>query len=466
MSMTRTIALGSVATRLGGPLFLSLLGPALSGAATLCVSPAGGACRTAIQVAVDAAGPGDVVRVLPGVYFENVVVPPGKDGLRLLGTTSRTSVIDPDAPNTGAGIRVESSRVEVAALGIRNGALHGVSVAGGAMGAYVHGLRFFGGHGFAAIRAESGSTGLRIVANEIVAAGAVGIELAGANHASVVRANTISECQAGILAEGDGLQIGTNRVTLFATYGIRAGGPGAVVSDNTVGPALSLPTAGLAVTGPDPAVRGNRLTTAGPLRVSCAACTGGVVARNSSTGSFSGYPDPHPGIHVTADAAGLVVSANLASRATGPAFLIEGVGVRATGNVAVDTGTPSGGEGFLVHGGPHSLDHNRAMRCGASGFRVEASDITLDSNVSSGAGVSGFFVFGAAGTHAGNVLVHNQAIDSNAAGFSVTDDALSTVLSGNRGAGNRYDFCDDGAGTDVSGGNQFETTSTVCDVVR
>src|SRR5262249_33455988 len=158
--------------------------------------------------------------------------------------------------------------------------------------------------------AEAGSTGLRIVMNEIVAAGGVGIELAGANHGSLLRGNAISQVQAAILAQGDGLQIASNRVSAFFTYGIRAGGANAVVTDNTVEVALLVPTAAVEVTGQNPTVRGNRVVMAGPLAVSCTACSGGLVARNSSSGSFSGFQNTMPGIHVVADAAGLVVTGN------------------------------------------------------------------------------------------------------------------------------------------------------------
>ena len=60
-------------------------------AATLCVSPAGGACFNTISAAVAAAAPNDIIRVGTGTYHENVVI--GKP-LALLGERAETVTID------------------------------------------------------------------------------------------------------------------------------------------------------------------------------------------------------------------------------------------------------------------------------------------------------------------------------------------------------------------------------------
>jgi hypothetical protein len=439
--------------------------PPAAGAATLCVSRDGGACQTTIQAAVDAARAGDTIRIAPGIYFENVTVPAGKDGLRVVGASAAASVIDPD-PNRGTGIRVESNRVELLTLAIRDGQQFGVAIAGGVEGTLIRGMRFVGGGGPAAILAEAGSTRLRILSNEVRGAGAIGIQLAGANDASELRSNVVSQVVSGIVAAGAGLEIASNRVSATRSFGIRVDGPNAMVRNNVVESALLLPEAGLAVEGTNPLVRGNRLRSAGQLIVTCVSCSGGLVANNFSIGSFG--PDFFTGgigLKVGADGPGLVVRANRVSRALNAAFAIEGTGVRATQNVAIDTGHPDAGECFVVRGdGGHVLAHNVAARCGASGFRVDTHDVRLQGNLATEAGLNGFTVSGAAA--ADNVLVGNRAIAANAAGFAVIGDAAATVLKGNRGSGNRYDFCDDGTGTDVSGGNQFATTSSVCDVTR
>lgn len=457
MTHARTVAVGLV-----------LLAPAASRAATLCVRPAGGSCHATIQAAVSAAAPGDVVRVFPGVYFENVAVPPGRDGVRIVGTSRLHAIVDPDAPNSGPAFRIASSRVEIATLGIRNGTDSGIVVAGGTTGVSLHGLGFVGGRGAGAIRVEEGSTRARIFGNDIRAAGNTGVLLMGGNDGSAVRGNAISQVDTGVQALSDGVEIAANRIEIVRAFGIRVEGRRAAVVKNVIEVAGG-EARGVLVTGDGFTVRGNRLANAGPLVVSCTPCTAGLVASNTVVG----LPYPHSslaasaGLALTADATGLVVRGNRVSRASGPAFLVEGTGIILSGNVAADTGNAIDGEGFLLRGGgKHRLDHNLATRCGSSGFRVEADDVVLEDNVSAGAGLSGFFVHGAAGAHSGIVLSRNRAFDSNAAGFSVTGDAVATVLAGNGGARNRYEFCDDGAATDVSGGNSFGTTSTVCDVLR
>jgi hypothetical protein len=144
--------------------------------------------------------------------------------------------------------------------------------------------------------------------------------------------------------------------------------------------------------------------------------------------------------------------------------VFEGTGIRATLNTATDTGTPENGDGFLVKG-PHVLSENTALRCSASGFRIDGAGATLDNNVAHESGLNGFLVVNTRGGSSGNILTSNRATASNAAGFAVIDGAAATILSGNTGTSNRYDLCDQGAGTQAVG-NAFTTTSTVCDVRR
>jgi hypothetical protein len=444
----------------------AFLCPAAVDAASLCVNPRDGACQATIQAAVEAARAGDTIHISPGVYFENVVVPSGKDGLRLTGSGRLATLVDPDVPNSGDGIRIESNDVEISALGVRNGQEHAISVGAGVSGTLVRWVAATGGRGPSAIHAEAGSTRLRILSSEVRAAGAIGIELAGANDGSTIKLNVVTQVERGIVASGEALEVASNRISTTRLDGIRVEGPRPVVTNNVIESGILNAETGLAVVGTNPTVRGNRLVNAGPAFVSCTACSGGLVMQNSSLATV-GLASPIPGFQIRADASGLVVRGNRVSRASGPAFLIEGTGIRVTRNVAIDTGIPGSGDGFLVQGaGPHTLDHNVATRCSASGFRVDGDDVTLDANVATSSGLNGFLVFGAAGANSDVVLTNNRAIASNAAGFAVTGDGVSTVLTDNRGSGNRYDFCDDGVGTDVSGGNQFETTSTVCDVVQ
>lgn len=80
------------------PLAASLSSQDTVGAPVLTVSLSGGAFDS-IQKAVDAASPGTVVFVRPGVYHESVRL---KEGVRLIGQDPYRTVIDPQ--NTGHGI--------------------------------------------------------------------------------------------------------------------------------------------------------------------------------------------------------------------------------------------------------------------------------------------------------------------------------------------------------------------------
>jgi hypothetical protein len=447
---------------------LTAAAPLHARAATFCVDPRGGACQATIQGAVSLAGPGDLVRVLPGTYFENVVVPAGKEGLRLVGASRTAVILDPDAPNAGTGIRVEASRVHIGNLTIRNGRQHGVAVAAGAQDVVLRDLRLVGGRGPAALRVEAGATGVRVTGNDVRAAGVVGIDLAGGNHGARITSNVVRQTEKGIVARGDDLEISANRVSHTHVYGIQVEGARARVAVNVLETAFNVPTAGILAAGADPTVRGNRLSLAGTLRVTCAPCTNGLVAQNTVTAAFrEGGSFRGAGLHVGADAPGLLVRGNRVVAASDVAYLVEGTRVRLVQNTASDTGTPDGGDGFRIAGtGSHVLSDNVATRTGANGFLVAADGVTLERNHATEAGLNGFLVAGAAGSRSGVVLTRNRATHNAAAGFAVTGDAVGTVLVGNRGAGNRYDFCDDGSGTDVSGGNPFGTTSTVCDVTR
>jgi pectin methylesterase-like acyl-CoA thioesterase len=73
-------------------------------AAVRCVNPTGTlGCFNSIQGAVTAAGPLDTIKVGVGVYNKNVVVPAGKDGLRIVGVSKTATILDP-SPTPGRAL--------------------------------------------------------------------------------------------------------------------------------------------------------------------------------------------------------------------------------------------------------------------------------------------------------------------------------------------------------------------------
>ena len=416
---------------------------------------------------MNAARPGDTIAVGAGVYFENVTVPAGKDGLRIVGAGPRAAILDADAPNSGTGLRIESSGVEVARLGIRNGRQSGISIAGGLQDVSIREVRIIGVQGPAAIMAEAGTTGLHIVSNEICAAGFARDRAAERHHRAVVRGNVVQQVDRGIAIMGDEVRIASNEVSETNTFGISVQGEAPVVTGNTIDSSLYMEQGGrgVVVFGDVPTVRDNRLTNAGIMFVLCSVCAGGIVTGNSNIGAMGFDPWFGDAFRISTFGDGLSVDRNFVSRAYRSGFWLDGTGIVATNNVVIDSGTPEGGgNGFFVTGRGHRLMRNTITRASVSGFLISGEDITVEGNVSNGAGVNGFLVSGPEGRTAFNTLTGNRSLGSNAAGFAVVT-AIGTRLSGNAASGNRYDFCDDGSGT-FSTDNHFATTSTVCDVLQ
>jgi Right handed beta helix region len=79
-----------------------------------------------IQAAVDAAQPGDLVRIGPGTYHEQVVVGPAKKDIVLRGTDRNRVVLDGDRGKRFTGITVHADGVAVENLTVRGFASNGV----------------------------------------------------------------------------------------------------------------------------------------------------------------------------------------------------------------------------------------------------------------------------------------------------------------------------------------------------
>jgi hypothetical protein len=438
---------------------LTVLAAVPAGAATHCVKPTPfPGCFPSIQAAVNEAVAGDVVTLGPGVYFENVTVPPGKDGLQIVGASKLKTIIDPDAPLTGVGIWIFSPGVKIRNLGIRNGQVVGIFIDRVddvvVQGVRVVGVRAGLGDGIAA---AVGSDRVQILGNEVRSVRGTGIRAVNCADV-VVTGNTVAQAGRAIFVSGPGARVTTNKVSGLRTTGIEVESSEAVVAANQI---EMVGTFGLLVTGANPTVQGNKLVNAARARVTCSPCTGGVMSGNSLLGSF------FTGFQISAASAGFVANGNKVSRASQGAFVFSGTAVQASGNSATDTGVfTRPGHCFVAEAGSdHVLKANTATRCAESGFVVDADDVILEANTSTQAGLNGFTVFGSGGATTDVAVQGNKAVSSNAAGFAVISSALGTGLDGNTASKNRYGFCDDGSGTIVLG-NAFgiPPTSSVCDL--
>jgi len=72
-----------------------------------------------IQAAVDAANPGDLIRIAPGVYHQQVVVPPDKKDLVLRGTDRNRVILDGGNGARDDGIAIHANGIAVENLTVR-----------------------------------------------------------------------------------------------------------------------------------------------------------------------------------------------------------------------------------------------------------------------------------------------------------------------------------------------------------
>jgi hypothetical protein len=432
-------------------------------AVTRCVKPAPApTCLNSIQQAVALSAPGDIVAIGPGVYFENVLIPAGKDGLQLVGASKLTTVIDADLPRTGSAIGIFSNGVKVKNLGVRNGLLNGIEI--DADDVVVQGVRIVGLRNSAAVGILASFVNrLQVIGNEIRAVGGSGILVTNSTNA-VVTGNTLGQVPVGIHVEGAGHRVAGNKVVGARSVGLAAHGnlpgDGVVVSSNLI--ELTAGVVGLAVSSsgvnPVVSVLKNKLTNTLEARVDCLTCSDTLVAGNTSLGSWG------RGLDVTALGQGLVVTGNKVSRAAGAAFVLAGTGIEASLNTASDTGVfGPDGHCFVANAPGSSLSRNTATRCAGDGFAVDGDDaVTIGSvtaNTATSVGASGFRMTGNI-----SLVANNKALSSNAAGYRLVAPA-AVGLSGNVGAKNRYGLCPV-SGVPIANSFGFPPTSTVCDVIQ
>jgi hypothetical protein len=180
-----------------------------------------------IQAAVDAARSGDLVRIAPGTYREQVVVPADKRDLVIRGLDRNRVVLDGGNGRRRAGISVHASGVAIENLTVRgygsdgilfspprgakdpidgwrvswvtvaNDALHGIDALGSRGGLVEHVVA--SGHGGAGLRLGRCQPCDALVTDSVAQRGSVGFEAVNAGGNIVVAQSQFRDNRVGVL---------------------------------------------------------------------------------------------------------------------------------------------------------------------------------------------------------------------------------------------------------------------------
>jgi len=458
---------------------LSLISGSAS-AATICVNPSYASCEATLQDGINAAAAGDTVSLAAGVYFENVTIPAGKDGLTIRG--GRSAILDAGddglavVPNAAEAIVVGSNDVEIRGITIRNGDTDQILISdmvtgtmvrnvlsvnsdenfvtsdvGGNDGTSVTGCDVFFPDGSAA---DLAGNNLVVSRNDIRQTSDDGISLSGDDV--IVEKNHLTGIENGdaIGVSGNNAEIINNRMRAVDDAGIDVNGDDALIRSNRISGSYY----GMEVSGDRPMVTSNRLdgivSGGTALYLDCTDCTTAVVKGNvvrNAGDDTEGYS--------LGTTAGAVVSQNIARDVIDTGFDLSATGTTFHGNRAENIGG-DGEDCFEISGDDNVFTSNRASYCMGSGFNIFGDRNSLQRNRVTRAAENGFAVNI---SRTDNELTSNHSVNAGMIGFFIADGgspATATILENNTARGSRYDGCDEGLGT-VRSGNNFGTELAV-----
>jgi parallel beta-helix repeat protein len=437
-----------------------------------------------IQSAEDASAPGDVIRILNGVYHENVVVDVAN--LQIIGHSTTGVVVDAFAGG-GHGILVTSDGVTITALTVRHALEDGIHVEGANFT-----LRSVTVINSADNDLHVLADNARILFSTFIGAEASAGVLVQGNNAEIRGNRARNQGEGGFWVEGD-----DNLLLLNEARNIEDGGGFAVVGHNNTlqlnkafdtdfGAFLVLGDDNLVdrnaaqgshgplfvIVGANPRVLGNRgsQTAFDVFGIGCEPvfaavtvdCTKMVVRGNHASDAV----DDEEGFDVFVDAAGgagWIVEQNTAWRNNSHGFTITGSGGIIRNNVAIANGTETE-HGFTIHGDDNSITGNRSTDNEGDGLIVGGNGNLIRANRADRNKLDGIHVVAPAD---GNTVDRNVAFGNHADG--IRNDGTGTILTNNTSRANRVDCTSDLAGgasvaTDTRNacvdGSSFSVTQT------
>lgn len=445
-------------------MLLSLCGfGACATAATHVVSPTG--ALNSISGAVAIASVGDTILIKPGVYRELVVVPPGLDDLRFVG--SKGVVCEPRDAVTGAPIglffKIAADRITVKNLTIRHadesalGFGNGIGIGMFGNDGVVEGVTFVDCRDVALDASFDRPTIRKCVFRDCGVAAYAGTQ-------ALVESCTFTRCGRGVESAGNAIVV---RKSKFADVG-------------TLGPALSIlgssvlvencsfaqcEAGGISIDGSG-TVRNNKLSgiygqpaidlqgsgsylveknsivgaqTHGIQSVANAATLRKNVVKNCAHGAFG----------ISASGAGSIVESNVVQDGARFALFCPGPSMNAI--VAKNVVRRAGHEiGVFLLGPGSTFTANTIQDCGGDGLVVEANGAQVVGNSISGNTIDGIVIDNASG-----VFVSGNKVTNNGAEGIEVGIAGAATVSGNVVLKNRIDLANAGVATFT--GNTFGT---------
>lgn len=411
-----------------------------------------------LQAALDAAAPGDTIRISGGPYVGNFSIGEGKDGLVLKGK----AVIDAQGGNHG--FVIDSDDVTLSQLTIRHPDDDAIRAPGSGdplAGLTISKCTILDGYGLAvavtgddvsllSVVADGCDAGFSVIGDRGTVSkcrvlNTVGQAITVGGEDASVRGNTVEVCDnVALSVTGEGAVVEGNDLSVVSS-GVLVSSAGGVVAGNDVRFCDSI---AFNIVGNEVEVSGNEVEGAGVLGLVIGG-TDVIVTKNRVRDS-----------QATGDALrvlgnGAIVDSNTVERTSGSGFILVGNEGIVSRNRAVRCGT-SFGAGFLVDGNENVFEKNTAQDCDDTGFVVDGDQNELLGNTSTGHGNNGFWILGISST--GNVLDGNVAKSNDGEGLQ--NGGVGTVIRKNKLSKNQLDLANEtgaGATLDDQGGNVFST---------